>query len=76
VEAPSCRDPCPFGYREATVAQAQALEDWLRDQAATVGNVPNHVVARLEARFRELAIEPPWADRVERIVRAVQIVSR
>lgn len=57
-----------FGYRETTVADA--LEDWLRDQAATVGTVPDHLVARLEARCRELAIEPPSADRVERIVRA------
>jgi hypothetical protein len=59
-----------FGYREATVADAEALEDWLRDQAATVGAVPDHLVARLEARCRELAIEPPSADRVERVVRA------
>lgn len=59
-----------FGYREATVADAEALEAWLRDQAATVGAVPDHLVARLEARCRELAIEPPSADRVERIVRA------
>ena len=59
-----------FGYREATVADAEALEDWLRDQAAVVGAVPDHLVARLEARCRELAIEPPSADRVERIVRA------
>jgi len=59
-----------FGYREATVADAEALEDWLRDQAATVGAVPDLLVARLEARCRELAIEPPSADRVARIVRA------
>src|SRR5512135_3301216 len=59
-----------FGCREATVADAEALEDWLRDQAAVVGAVPDHLVARLEARCRELAIEPPSADRVERIVRA------
>ena len=59
-----------FGYREATVADAEALEDWLRDQAAVVGAVPDHLVARLEARCRELSIEPPSADRVDRIVRA------
>jgi hypothetical protein len=58
------------GYRESTVADAEALEDWLRDQAAAVGAVADHLVARLEARCRELAIEPPSADRVERIVRA------
>ena len=59
-----------FGYREATVADAAALEAWLREQAAVVGAVPDHLVARLEARCRELAIEPPSADRVDRIVRA------
>ncbi|MBV8317524.1 MAG: DUF4158 domain-containing protein, partial [Planctomycetaceae bacterium] len=59
-----------FGYREATVADAEALGDWLRDQAAVVGAVPDHLVARLEARCRELAIEPPSVDRVERLVRA------
>jgi TnpA family transposase len=59
-----------FGYREATVADAEALEAWLRDQAAVVGAIPDHLVPRLEARCRELAIEPPSADRVDRIVRA------
>src|SRR3954447_11407715 len=59
-----------FGYREATVADAAALEDWLRDQATVVGAVPDHLVPRLEARCRELAIEPPSADRVDRIVRS------
>ena len=59
-----------FGYREATVADAEALEDWLRDQAAVVGAVTDHLVVQLEARCRELAIEPPSADRVDRIIRA------
>src|SRR5262249_14825319 len=52
-----------FGYREATVADAEALEDWLCDQAEVAGAVPDHLMARLEARCRELAIEPPSADR-------------
>ncbi|MFO0949702.1 MAG: Tn3 family transposase [Isosphaeraceae bacterium] len=59
-----------FGYREATVADAEALQAWLRDQAAVVGAVPDHLVPRLEARCRELAIEPPSKDRVDRIMRA------
>src|SRR4029077_15464579 len=58
-----------FGYREATVADARSLEDWLRDQAAVVGAVPDHLVARLEVRCREMSVEPPSADRVDRIVR-------
>jgi hypothetical protein len=59
-----------FGYREATVADAEALEHWLGDEVAVVGAVPEHLVARLEARCREMAIEPPSADRVDRIVHA------
>jgi hypothetical protein len=59
-----------FGFREATVVDAEALEDWLGDQVAVVGAVPDHLAARLEARCREMSIEPPSADRVDRIVRA------
>ena len=59
-----------FGFREATVADAATLEEWLRDQAAVVGAVPEHLATRLETRCRELSIEPPSVDRVERIVRA------
>ena len=67
---PSRRDPRLFGYRETTVADAEALEAWLRDQAAVVGAVPDHLVARLKGRCRELAIEPPSGDCVDRIVKA------
>ena len=59
-----------LGFREATVADAELLEDWLRDQVAAVGAVPDQLVALLETRCRELSIEPPAADRVDRIVRA------
>jgi TnpA family transposase len=58
------------GFREATAADAERLEEWLRDHVATVGAVPDQLVALLERRCRELSIEPPAADRVDRIVRA------
>jgi len=58
------------GFREATVADAERLEDWLRDYSTAVGAVPDQLVALLERRCRELSIEPPAADRVDRIVRA------
>ena len=58
-----------FGYREASVADAEALSEWLRDQVSTAGGVPEHLAALLNARCRELSIEPPSADRSERIVR-------
>ena len=58
------------GFREATVADAELLEGWLRDQVAAVGAAPDKLVVLLGARCRELSIEPPAADRVDRIVRA------
>ena len=59
-----------LGFREATVADAELLEGWLRDQVAAVGAAPDQLVALLETWCRELSIEPPAADRVDRIVRA------
>ncbi len=59
-----------FGYRKATVADAERLSEWLRDQAAVAGGVPGHLAALLDARCRELLIEPPSTDRADRIVRA------
>ncbi len=59
-----------FGYREATVADAEMLSEWLRDQAAVAGGVPEHLAALLNTRCRELLIEPPSSDRSDRIVRA------
>ena len=57
-----------FGFREATVADADALTVWLRDHVAgEVGGEIAPMMERLEARCRELAIEPPTIDRVERI---------
>jgi hypothetical protein len=60
-----------FGFREATIADADALNEWLRDHAAAgAGGEIEAMVERLEARCRELAIEPPTVERVERIARA------
>ena len=60
-----------FGFREATVADGQALTLWLRDQSApTADGDVACVVAHLEARCRELAIEAPTPERMGRIARA------
>jgi hypothetical protein len=60
-----------FGFREATVADADALTEWLRDHvAAEAGGEIAAMGERFEARCRELCIEPPTAERVERIARA------
>jgi hypothetical protein len=59
-----------LGFREATVADAELLEAWLRDRVPAVGVVPDQLAALLETRCRELSIESPAPDRVDRIVRA------
>jgi TnpA family transposase len=60
-----------FGFREATVADAEQLLIWLRDHvAAEVGGELEPMLERLEVRCRELAIEPPTPERMERIARS------
>jgi TnpA family transposase len=59
-----------LGFREATVADAAMLETWSRDQIPTIGVIPDQLVALVEARCRELLIEAPAPDRIDRIVRA------
>jgi len=60
-----------FGFREATVADAEMLTEWLRDHVADeVGGEIEPMIERLEARCRELAIEPPTSDRMERFARS------
>ena len=58
-----------FDFREATVADAAALGTWLCDHAVAQSRDHDRLAAELEARCRALRIEPPTADRVERIVR-------
>jgi hypothetical protein len=59
-----------LGFHEATTADAEALEVWLRDQIPVVGVIPDQLTTLLVTRCRELSIESPTPDRVERIVRA------
>ena len=60
-----------FGFREVMVADAEMLQKWLHDYVACeVGGEITPVIERLEAHCRELSIEPPTPDRMERIVRS------
>lgn len=60
-----------FGFHEATVADAKILTTWLRDHVAGEfgGNI-DPMIACLEARCKELLIEPPTLDRMDRIARS------
>ena len=60
-----------FGFREATVADAEQLLVWLRDHvAAETGGELAPMLDQLELRCRELAIEPPTPERMDRIARS------
>jgi len=60
-----------FGFREATIADAEMLAVWLRDHVAGEVDGPiEPMIERLEGRCRELAIEPPAPHRVRRIARS------
>jgi len=59
-----------LGFREATVADAEMLTAWLCDHVAAADGVPGYFAALLNTRCRDLLIEPPSADRADRIVRA------
>lgn len=62
-----------FGFRKAAVADADLLTVWLRDHVAgEVGGEIEPMIERLEARCRELAIEPPTTDRMDRLARAAR----
>ena len=58
-----------LGFREAGVADAEALGAWLRDNAVARTRNPVELAADAEARCRALRIEPPTPDRIARIVR-------
>jgi TnpA family transposase len=58
-----------LGFREAGVADAEALGTWLRDHAVAKTRDPAELAADAEARCRSLRIEPPTPDRIARIVR-------
>jgi hypothetical protein len=48
-----------LGFREATVADAELLESWLRDQIPAVGAIPDQLAALVETRCRELSMLRP-----------------
>jgi hypothetical protein len=48
-----------FAFREATIADAEALGIWLRDYAVAETRDIGRLAAALEERCRAIAIEPP-----------------
>ena len=56
------------GFREATVQDAGGLPTWLSEHVLPHGHSSEHVKAAAYQRLRELGIEPPKPDRLDRIL--------
>lgn len=59
-----------LGFREATRDDARDLALWLRDHAVSESRDREHLTGALEVECRRRMIEPPAADRIDRVVRA------
>jgi hypothetical protein len=59
-----------FGFRETSVEDGEALSAWLRDHAVAQNRDVIELGATLEGECRRRHLEPPAADRIDRIVRS------
>jgi hypothetical protein len=61
-----------LGFREGTVADAEATADWLIAEILPIEPTYEGLMAAVYERFRTMRIEPPTSGRVERLVRSAQ----
>lgn len=59
-----------FGFREATINDAQELTNWLTEQALIYELKFEQLESAAFEHLRELKIEPPTLSRLERIIRS------
>lgn len=59
-----------FNFRESTVSDADILKEWLLFRIPELGDDLDQLIDQLELHCRELAIEPPTNDRLDRIARS------
>jgi len=59
-----------FGFREATKADGQELTQWLTEQVLAYDLNIEHLTTAALIRVRQLKIEPPTLERLERITRS------
>ena len=62
------RQPC--GFREATVADGETLATWLSTHTVPTTRRPDHLKAAMLQRCRDLRIDPPTPERLERLIRS------
>ncbi len=59
-----------LGFREATVADGETLVTWLCAQILPTTRRPDHLKEAMAQRCRELRIEPPTPERLDRLIRS------
>jgi len=59
-----------LGFREATDEDAAALTHWLEGQVLATERRHDRLVAAAKERCRSLRIEPPFSERLDRLVRS------
>jgi Domain of unknown function (DUF4158) len=59
-----------LGFRECSVADAEALVEWLVTDVTQSERSGERVREQLMARFRDEQIEPPTSGRIDRIIRS------
>jgi TnpA family transposase len=57
-------------FREATAADSDEMSAWLVEQVLATDQHPDHLREQVLTRFKALKIEPPTADRLERLIRS------
>jgi hypothetical protein len=59
-----------LGFREATVADGETLVTWLCEQILPTTRRPDHLKEVVAQRCRDLRIEPPTSERMDRLIRS------
>lgn len=59
-----------FGFREATVEDANNMTEWLSKHVLYYNLDIEHLKVEAYKRFRELHIEPPTPDRIDRLTKS------
>ena len=59
-----------LGFREATVADSETLVTWLAEQIVPTTRRPDHLKEAVVQRCRDLRIEPPTPERLDRLIRS------
>jgi hypothetical protein len=59
-----------LGFREATVADGETLVTWLCAQILPTTRRPDHLKEAVAQRCRDLRLEPPTPERLDRLIRS------